>query len=76
MSEPPSICKSSDLGSRLLAVLLEKDDAVGIRVERRVQVDEVHGLVLDVPPERVEVVAAVEDVRLGECAAMSHGQLL
>jgi len=41
-----------------------------------VQVDEVHGLVLDVPPERVEVVAAVEDVRLGECAAMSHGQLL
>jgi len=41
-------------------VLGEQDVVVLVRLERRIEVDEVYGLVFDVPPENVEVVTAVK----------------
>ncbi len=53
------------LRSRPRAVLLSEQDVVrGVRVERRVQVDEINGCVLDVASEHVEVVAVVEAVHV------------
>ena len=59
----PRVLEGLDLRGGPLAVLLrEQDVVVGVRVERRVQVDEVNRLVLDVSAQDVEVVAVVEDV--------------
>jgi hypothetical protein len=43
-------------------VLSEQDVVTRVRVERRVEVDQVDALVLDVPPQYIEVVAVVEEV--------------
>jgi hypothetical protein len=46
--------------------VLRKQDVVrSVAVERRVQVDEIDGLVLDVPPQDIEVVPVVEKVPPG-----------
>jgi hypothetical protein len=42
--------------------MAEQDVVAGVRVEGRIEVDEIDRLVCDVPPENVEVVAVVEDV--------------
>src|SRR5436309_2497065 len=59
----PRVPKCLYLGSRTASVLLcEKHVVRGVRVERRVQINEVYGLVGNVPAEHVEVVPIVEDV--------------
>ena len=62
----PRVCERLDLRGRLLPGPLPKQDVVaGIRVERRVEVDEVHRLVGHVLSEDVEVIAVVEGVGHG-----------
>ena len=59
----PSIEKRFDLRlARLAFGRLEKKIVVALRVEGRVQVDEVHRLVGDLAAEHVEVVPVVERV--------------
>lgn len=67
----PRIVKRLDLsGSVCAARMAEQDVVVGVRVERRVEVDEIDRLVLDVSSQHVEVVAVVEDFpwRVGHVA--------
>ena len=57
----PGVFKGVNLGAGLGAVLLgEKDVVILAGVERRVEIDEVYGLVLDVAFEDFEIVAVVE----------------
>ena len=59
----PSVLERLNLRVGLRAVLLgEQDVVVGVGVERRVEVDQVDRLILDVAAEDVEVVAVVENV--------------
>ena len=54
----PRVLKCGDLGVRVLpAFFLEQHVIVGVRVERRVEVHEIYGLVRDVLPHDREVVA-------------------
>jgi hypothetical protein len=47
-----------------------KEDVItGVRIERRIEVNEIDGFVGDVPPEHVEIVPVVEQVR----RVPSHG---
>ncbi len=53
-------------GAGLGAVFLGEEDVVVLAgVEGRIEVDEVDGLVLDVPAEDIEVVAVIEMVFFG-----------
>jgi hypothetical protein len=53
-------------------MLSEEDVVVLVALERRVEVHEVYGLVLDVPSQDVEVVAVVEDVVAGRISTLGH----
>ena len=72
----PRILEGFDLACRLCAVLLGKEHVVRrVAVERRVEVDEVDGLVGDVPPQNVEVIAVVQPVVQGQTLSpWSDGQ--
>ena len=57
----PRILKRLDLRGSLSAIPLREQDVIaGVRIERRVEVDEINRLVGDVPPEHVEVVADID----------------
>lgn len=57
----PGVGKRFDLGVRRRPLrLLEEDVVAGVRVERRVEVDQVDALILDVPTEHVQVVAVAQ----------------
>ena len=59
----PGVLEGLDLGTGAGAVLFGEEDVVVLAgVEGRVEVDEVHGLVLDVAAEDVKVIAVVEVV--------------
>jgi hypothetical protein len=60
----PGVLERLDLRRRPRAVFCEQDVVVLVRLERRIEVDEIDGLVLDVPSQHVEVVAVVQEVRL------------
>ena len=45
-------------------LILEDDVVVAVRVERRIEIDEVDRRIFNVPPEDVEVIPVVEDIRL------------
>jgi len=49
----------------------EQDVVVLIAVERRVEIDEVHRLIGDIPPENVQVVAVIERVHLTSSSDLS-----
>ena len=62
-SQLPGILERLDLRGGLRSVLLSKEDVVRrVRVEGRIEIDEIHRLVWDVPAEHVQVVAVVEPV--------------
>jgi hypothetical protein len=62
----PGVLKSGYLGSGTSPVSLRKQHVVvGVRVERWVQVDQVHRLRGDVLPQNIEVVPVVEGVPAG-----------
>jgi hypothetical protein len=64
-SPVPGVLEGEQLGVALAPrLVLEDDVVVPVRVEWRVQVDEVNRLVRYVAPENVEVVAVVQDVGL------------
>ncbi|MFY9791358.1 MAG: hypothetical protein WA474_18505 [Candidatus Sulfotelmatobacter sp.] len=64
----PGVFEGHDLGTGAGTVLFGEEDVVVLAaVERRVEVDEIDGLVLDVLAEDGEVVAVVETVLL-HCA--------
>ena len=57
----PGVLERLDLRRRLRPVAFgEQHVVVGVRVERRIEVDEIDRLVGDVPPENVQVVAVEE----------------
>ena len=59
----PRVVERLNLRRRLGAILLGEQDVVRrVRVEWRIEVDEVHGLIGDVTPQDIEVVAVVEGV--------------
>jgi hypothetical protein len=58
----PRVLEGVNLRRRLGTVLGEQDVVAGVRVEGRIEVDEIDALVLDVPPQDVEVVGLVEEV--------------
>ena len=59
----PGVLEGEELGVRLPPrLVLEDDVVVPIRVEGRVQVDQIDRLVRDVPAEDVEIVSVVEEV--------------
>jgi len=59
----PGVLEGPDLRGRPGAVVLgEQDVVVLVALERRVEVDEVNRLVLDIAPEDIEIVAVVQDV--------------
>ncbi len=59
----PRVLKRLDLSGRPRAVPLRKQQVVIlIALERRIEIDQIHRLVLHVPPQHVEVVAVVEEV--------------
>ena len=59
----PGVLERLDLGLGLLPALLgEQHVVVGVGIERRVEIDQVHRLVVHVAPKDVEVVAVVEQV--------------
>jgi hypothetical protein len=62
----PCVVEGDELSVALVAgLILEDDVVVTVRVEGRVEVDQVDGLFGDVSaPKDVQVVAVVEDVRL------------
>src|ERR1700674_3689243 len=61
----PCVLEGNELGVRIAAGLVFEYDVVcTVRVERRVQIDEVHRLVRYVPAKNVEVIAVVEEIRL------------
>ena len=65
----PGVLEGVNLGAGLGAVLLGEEDVVVLAgVEGRVEIDEVHRLVLNVALEDIEIVAVVELVFL-----CSHG---
>jgi hypothetical protein len=61
----PAILKRLDLRSGLGSMLPEQHIVIGTRIERRIEVDEIHRFGVDMLPEDLEVVAVVEKVRLG-----------
>ena len=64
-SPVPRVVEGDDLGVTLPSRLVLEDDVVrSVRVEGRIEVDEVDRLVRDVTPEDIEIVAVVEDLRL------------
>ena len=65
----PGVVEGGDLGRRLLAALFGEQDVIrGVRVERRVEVDQVDALVLDLLAQDAEVVPEVELVLPGVAA--------
>lgn len=63
----PRIFKCFELRSRASTVLFREEDVVVlIRIERRVEVDEINRLFFDVTPENVEVVAVVKVIHRKE----------
>jgi len=57
----PGVLEGEQLGVALAPGLVLEDDVVGpVRVERRVEIDEIDRFVRDVAPENVEVVAVVQ----------------
>ncbi len=71
VSHTQVVLEGADLSGRLLAVLGKEHVVVGVRVERRVEVDEIDRLVADVTPQHVEVVAVVEDIPLGHGTSLA-----
>ena len=59
----PGILERLDLRCRLSAVFGEQDVIGGVRIEWRVEVDEIDALIGDVASQDIEVVAVVEPVR-------------
>ncbi len=60
---PPSFFKRFDLRGGLRAVSLsEWDVVILIALERRIEVNEIDGFVLDVPAQHVQVVAVIEEI--------------
>ena len=68
----PRVLKRGDLRLGLGAgFVFEQDLIIAVAIERRVQIDEVDGLVLDVIPQDVQIVAVVKGVHgkmLGKCS--------
>jgi hypothetical protein len=61
----PGVLEGQELGIGLPPrLILEDDVVVPVRVEGRVEVDQIDALVRDVAAKDVEVVAVVEDVGL------------
>jgi len=61
----PSVFEGLDLRAGLAAVFLREEHVIGgVGIEGRVEVDQVHTLVLDVAPQDIEVIAVVEGVHL------------
>lgn len=59
----PGVLEGSDLGLSLLAAFVLKQNVIrAVRVERRIEVDQVHALVVDVIPQYREVIAVEEGI--------------
>ena len=76
----PGVPERFDLGSRLRAVFLLKQDVVGlVAIEGRVEINQVSTLVPDIATENVQVVAVVQRVgshlRQAVCPALANLKL-
>ncbi len=59
----PGVLERFDLRVRVLPLRrLEKDIVIGVRIERRVEIDEVHAFIRDMLAQNMQIVAEVERV--------------
>src|ERR1035441_7821757 len=68
----PGVLESLNLAGRICAVLLVEECVVVLgRIERGVQIDEVHRFVLQIPPQDVQIVAVIKRAHAPSVAGSS-----